>query len=268
MWIDLDFQPPIYILEDYMRQFGNTVSVFYENLESGFTFAHNADQVFFGASATKAQFGLYIYMKTERGMANMYDVHTYLSADYWGGSGFIRHMYSVGQTFTQRELLHLMITPSDNIATRILRRVHTLDGFMAFMEEIGANPALMHNLTFSELTANESGIFLRAAYDYIASGGRYSHEFKANLLANRYAFIISDYPVASKSGWAANFGAAWHDQAIVFAPSPYSLALLSNRAGNAADRLVYNRISMLIQEFNSTWFVANDFLKREFRYGE
>ena len=161
-----------------------------------------------------------------------------------------------------------MITPSDNIATRILRRVHTLDGFMKFMEEIGANPVLMHNLTFSELTANEAGIFLRAAYDYITSGGRYSHEFKANLLANRYAFIISDYPVASKSGWAATFGAAWHDQAIVFAPSPYSLALLSNRAGNAADRQVYNRISMLIQEFNDTWFIANDLLKREFRYGE
>jgi len=258
VWIDLDFQPPIHVLEDFMQEFGNTVSVFYENLESGFIFRHNADRVYFGASATKAQFGLYIYLKTERGEASMDDVHTFISADYWGGSGFIRHRYGVGQTFTQRQLLHLMITPSDNIATRILRRVHTLHGFTAFMESIGANPALVHNLTFSELTANEAGIFLRAAYDYINSGGRYSHEFRDNLLANRYAFIVSDYPVASKSGWSGGYGGAWHDQAIIFAPSPYSLALLSSRTGNWTDQQVYNRISMFIQEFNTTWFYPSD----------
>jgi hypothetical protein len=104
------------------------------------------------------------------------------------------------------------------------------------------------------LNANDAGIFMREAYRYIISGGRYSQELKENLLANRYPFIISDYPVASKSGWAANYGQAWHDMAIVFAPSPYVLALLSNRAGNAMDKMVYDRISMFIQEFNSTWF--------------
>jgi len=257
-WIDLYFQPPIHILEEFMSQFGNTVSVFYENMASGFIFRHHADHDYFGASATKAQFALYIYLKTEQGYASMNDIHTFTPEDFWTGSGIIRQRYSYGQTFTQRQLLHLMITPSDNIATRILRRVHGLNGYIAFMESIGANPNFVHNLTYSRLSANDAGIFLRAAYEYIASNGRYSLEFKNNLLANRYAFIISDYPVASKSGWAANFGAAWHDQAIVFAPSPYTLALLSSRAGNAADRRVYDAISMFIQNFNNDWFVVNN----------
>jgi len=247
-------EPPIYVLEDFMQQFGNTVSVYYENMATGFVFRHNADHQYFGASATKAPFALYIYLKTERGEASMDTVTTYTSADFWAGSGVIRHRYSVGQGFTQRQLLHLMITPSDNIATRMLRRVHGLDGYKNFVESIGANPDFVQNLTFSYLSANDAGIFLREMYLYIESNGRYSHELRDNMLANRYAFIISDYPVASKSGWAANYGAAWHDMAIVYAPSPYILALLSSRAGNAADRVVYDAISMFVQEFNTKWF--------------
>jgi len=254
VWINLEFEIPMYELEAFVGQFGNTVSVFYENMATGFSFGHNADRVYFGASATKAPFALYIYLKAERGETYMASVHAYTANDFWEGSGIIRHRYSVGATFTQQRLLHLMLTPSDNIATRILRRVHGLEGYIAFVESIGANPYFVRNLTYSYLSANDAGIFMREFYRYIMSGGRYSHDFRDNLLANRYPFIISDYPVASKSGWARNFGQAWHDMAIVFAPSPYTLALLSNRAGNASDRAVYNSISMFVQEFNSTWF--------------
>jgi len=254
MWINLDFEPPVHVLEEFVARFGNTVSVYYENLATGFTFRHNADHIYFGASATKAPFALYIYLKIEHGEANMTDVHTFTANDNWGGSGVIRHRYNIGANFTQRQLLYLMLSPSDNIATRILRRVHGLDGYIRFVESIGANPGFVQNLTYSYLSANDAGIFMREMYRYIISDGRYSQELKSNLLANRYPFIISDYPVASKSGWSASFGQAWHDMAIVFAPSPYVLALLSSRVGGAGDRMVYDSISMFIQEFNSKWF--------------
>jgi len=253
-WVNFYFQPPIHLLEDFMRRFGDSVAVFYENLASGFTFSHNGDTAFFGASATKAPFALYIYQKAERGETGMTDVFTYTSGDYWHGSGVIRQRYYVGTTFTQRRLLHLMLAPSDNIATRILRREHGLDGYRAFVESLGANPVHVHNLTYSHLTANDAGIFMRESYRYINSGGRYSHEFRDNLLANRYPFITSDYPIASKSGWSGTPWQAWHDMAIIYAPSPYVLVLLSSRAGNALDVRAYNEISMFIQAFNSAWF--------------
>ena len=253
-WINFSFVPPIHVLEDFMRPFGNTLSVFYENLATGFTFAHNANRVYFGASATKAPFALYIFHKLERGETSMNDIFTYTGGDFWGGSGVIQHSYGVGTNFTQRRLLYLMISPSDNIATRILRRVHTYQSYTSWVESIGGNPGFVQNITYSYLSANEAGFFLRKFYDYINSGGQYSHEFRDMLLANRYQFLTSDYPIASKSGWARNFGQAWHDMGIVFAPSPYSLALLSSLSGNASDRRDYNAISMFIQEFNSRWF--------------
>ena len=255
-WLNFGVKPPsTEYLENFMEQFGDTVSVFYRNLDTGFTFTHNADRVYFGASATKVNFALYIYQKAERGETSLDNIYTYTSADYWGGSGLIRRRYQPGASFTQRELLHLMIAPSDNIATRILRRAHGLDGFSQYIESIGGNTHFVQNLTYSYLSANEAGLIMTEIYRYLTSeNARYAHEFKANLLSNRYPFITSSYPVASKSGWAANFGGAWHDMAIVFAPSPYVLALLSSRDGNWSDRAVYDSISMFFEEFNREWF--------------
>jgi len=254
MWVNLDFEIPIWEIYEFMYQFGGSVSVYYENLASGFVFRHYAERVFFGASATKQPFALYIYHKAAAGNTNLNSVLNYQEGDYWGGSGVIQHRYEVGTAFTQRRLLHLMLVPSDNIATRMLRRAHGLNGFRAFVEEIGGNPGFVQNLTYSHLSAEEAGLFMRVTFEFFENGGSYADELRLNMLQNRYPFIISDHPVASKSGWAYNFGGAYHDMAIVFADSPYTLSILSNRSGTAADRRAYHEISMFFQEFNDTWF--------------
>lgn len=240
---------------EFMEQFDGQIAVFFENLESGFQFAYQGDRVFFGASATKAPFALYIYLKAEEGRTNLNTIMHFTEGDYWLGSGIIRHIYEYGQYFTQRRLLHLMLAPSDNIATRILRRHHGLAGYRTFIESIGGSSHFVQNLTYSYLSANEAGLIMRESFNYIQSDGRYSDEFLQNMLANRYPFVISDYPIASKSGWAESFGGAWHDMAIIFAPSPYTLSLLSSLEGTPNDRIKYNTISMFFQDFNYRHFI-------------
>lgn len=252
--IELDEQALRTELIEFMAQFGDTVSIFYENLETRFSFSHNGDMIYFGASATKAPFAFYILGKAANGETNLNSIHSFTNSDYWGGSGIIRHNYRIGSTFTQERLLYLMIAPSDNIATRILRRYHGLNGFRDFVYNIGGNPDFIQNLTYSYISANEAGLFMREMYRFINADSTYGYMLKNLLLSNRYKFIISTYSVASKSGWAANFGGAWHDMAIIFAPSPYTLSLLSTRAGNTSDRAVYDSISMFIEDFNRRHF--------------
>ena len=241
-------------LNEFMAQFEGQVAVHFENMASGFTFSYQGDRQFFGASATKAPFAFYIYKKAERGETNLDTIMTFTENDFWEGSGIIRHNYEYGATFTQRRLLHLMMAPSDNIATRILRRLHGLTGYREFIASLGGNPHYIQTITYSYLSANEAGFYLREFYRYITSESQFGYIFKQNLLDNRYSFIRSDYPVGSKSGWAGNFGGAWHDMAIIFAPSPYTLALLSSLEGNHADRAIYNQISDFMQDFNTRWF--------------
>jgi len=254
-WIDLNFTPPTYELDRLLRRFGNNLSVYFENLETGFVYTYNANRVYFSASVPKASFALYIYLLAEQGYTDLDNLITFTNADFMGGSGRIRHRYSVGATFTQREVLRLNLSYSDNIATNMLRRIHGTSGYRQFVADIGGNPNLVGNgIMNSNLTANEAGLFAREIFNYIESDGRYSEEFRAHLLDNQYPFIVSDYPVASKTGWTRPI--AWHDMAIVYAPSPYILVILSARNGwSAQDYRDFEEISMAFQRFNDMWFV-------------
>ncbi|MCL2617560.1 MAG: class A beta-lactamase-related serine hydrolase [Defluviitaleaceae bacterium] len=254
MWVNRHFTPSAAALDEVIGRFGNRVSVFYENFETGFVYTHNADRVFFGASAIKGPYALWVHLLAEAGYTDLGTIHTFTSADMWGGSGVIQRM-PVGSTFTEAELIGLALSVSDNIAFRMLvRRIHGVPGFRDWVEEVGAEPGRVHTVTYSRLTAGDAGIFAREKHRYIESGGRYSEDFREHLLANRYAFVVSDHPVGSKSGWAQE---AFHDIAIVYAPSPYSLSILSAGTGGGDDRRMFREISMAIQYFNDRYFPGN-----------
>jgi beta-lactamase class A len=254
MWLTLDFAPPTYALEEALRRHGGDMAVYFENVETGFVFRHDADRVFFSASVPKAVYALYLFHLAEQGLVCLDSELTYTWADFMGGSGIIRYEYAVGATFTLRELLRLNVSESDNIATLILRRAHGIDGFRRFLAEMGANPhGVGGNIMDSFLSAEEAGLFAREIFRYIESGGRYSEALRADLLDNQFPFIVSDYPVASKTGWTSFL--AWHDMAIVYAPSPYILVILTERYGwTEADFRDFEEISMAFQAFNSWWF--------------
>ena len=254
-WVNLNFTPPTAHLDELLSNFERNLAVHFENLETGFIYSHNTDRVFFSASVTKAPLALYIYQLAERGLTNLDNVHTFTNRDFMGGSGIIAHNYNVGATFTTRELLRLNLSESDNIATMILRRVYGIDGYRQFIADMGGNPNFVGNrIMDSYLTAYEAGLFAREIFSYIQSNGTYSTEFKSHLLDNQFPFIVSDYPVASKTGWTRSL--AWHDMAIVFAPSPYSLTILSSREGwTPQDYRDFEVISRAFQEFNNKWFV-------------
>jgi len=228
--------------------------VYFENLDTGFVYTFNADRIYFSASIPKAFYALYLYLQAERGIADLDSVHTFTYADTNWGSGVIQHQYDFGATFTLQELLRLSLSESDNVATLMLNRVFGIDGYINFIAEMGGNPELVrYRVMNSYLTANEAGLFARRIFSYVESGGKYSNEFREHLLDNQFPFIVSDYPVASKTGWTSPI--AWHDMAIVYAPSPFILVILSQREGwSEEDYADFAEISMAFQRFNDMWF--------------
>jgi len=236
-WINLNFSPPTVELEIFLRQFSTDVSVHFENMETGFIYQYNAQRIYPSASVTKAVYGLYIFQQAERGLIDLDNTVIYI--------------------FSIREILRMSISESNDSAIIMLVEAFGLEGYIDFIEELGGNAWHVGGVVMdSQLTAVEAGIFTRAIFEYLEGGGTYSEEFKNQLLANQFPFIVSDYPVASKSGWYAPY--AWHDLAIIYAPSPYALVILSHRGGWAEqDYEDFRQISMAFQEFNDKWFVGN-----------
>jgi len=247
----LDFTPIYSAIERY----GDGVAIYFENLETGCIFRHNAEQNFFAASTAKAPYALWLYTLAEQGVIDLDGTVSFRYDHRFPGSGIIQHNYSVGQEFTLRRLIALNLYESDNVATQILRSEFGYTEFANFISNLGGTPYFVNDLWNARITADEAGFFMREIFTYIESDQRYSDEFRRNLLNNQHPFIVADYPVASKTGWHQDFGGAWHDMAIVYAPSPYILVILSSdRIGTAEDHRVYQYISHAFQTFNQLNF--------------
>jgi len=233
-WLNLDAPliPQTDELDALLRRWGNQVAVYFENIETGFVYTFNPDRIYHGASVPKATFSMYIYQMADRGETNLDSRHRFR-----------------GGTLTQREMLRRNLMYSCNDSTLALRDVHGIVGYRRWIYDLGGNPDWAANrIMGSRLTANEAGLFARAIYDYIESDAPHAAEFRTNLLNNRIPFIVSDYPIASKTGWTSQ---VMHDMAIVYADSPYILVILSSRINQAA----FREISMAFQQFNDRWFV-------------
>ena len=228
-----DFMPPTEELDALLRRFGGSVSVYFENMDTGFVYRFNPYVFYTSASITKAPFSLYIYEKADEG-------ETDLDSEHWSWAG---------GRLTQRELLRRNLMYSCNESTLTLRDIHGVTGYQAWITELGNNPAwVAPEIMGSGTNLEEAVRFIRAIYDYIGSDAAHGAEFKAHLLDNQFPFIVSDYPVASKTGWFEGF---LHDIAIVYADSPYILVILSN----GINRTIFEEISIAFQEFNDKWFV-------------
>jgi len=253
-WLEPDFMPLTDELDDILSRHGDNISVYYKNLASGFVYRHNADRVYYAASVTKAFYALYLFQLAEQGVLCLDTEHTFTYADFMDGSGIIRYQYPVGTSFTLRELLRLNVSYSDNIATLILVREHGAEGFRQFLTELGGNLYEMGwGIMDFNMSAEEAGIFLQEVHRYIEEGSEYALALKSDLLDNQYPFIVSDYPIASKTGWTSFY--AWHDAAIVYATSPYILVIFTARGGwTETDFQDFEEISMAFQRFNTQWF--------------
>jgi len=250
---------------------GTDLAVFYMNLETGFTYVHNPDRVFFGASLAKVTHAFYVYTLAERGLIDMYHVHTFTATDHWGGTGVVQFM-PAGTRFTTRELLKHAIVNSCNVASRMLIRfTENMDfSFRDFVQEIGADTAFIRDIIAQNTSARDMGIWMYTIHNYLESDSLYGHYFQYDLMnpaltSHPYftrwegsfgvggevnvSLIQSDYPMARKYGWATN---AFHDGAIVYASSPYILVILSNMERGAHD--LFEEISFVFQEFNNEFF--------------
>ena len=255
MWLDLHFWPSRQPLDEFFNSLPYNVSIYYKNLDTGFTYSYRGDLIFASASLNKTPHALYVYHLAEKGLADLSRVHTFTARDYRGGTGVIRHM-TLGTQFTTSELLIHSVRDSDNVAFFMLLELFAnySPSYLDFYRDMGGNTGLFNEITgrLNLMTAEEAGLIMYRIHQFIESGGIYAAEFKNSLLNSDVPIIMADYPVAQKYGrWDGNF----HDKAIVYAPSPYILVIMStlDRHGGGAFE-EFAEISRFIQEFNNRYF--------------
>jgi len=276
-WVNMRHTPDFGELGRFFDRLGRNISVFYKNLDTGFTYVHNPDRVFFAASFSKMTHAFYSYKMAERGWLEMYDYHIFSGADMWGGTGIMRFM-PFGTEFSTRELLGLSMRESDNAAFRMMVRMmeDAEVSYADFVREIGADTRMIRDIFSQNTHARDAGLWMTEIFNYIEGASLFGHYLRYDMFNTsptshpyftRWPYssgmgcngwgtevntviLMSDYPIARKYGWANN---AFHDAGIVYAPSPYILVILSNMERGAHD--LFEEISWFVQDFNYRTFI-------------
>ena len=230
-------------IEHVIKGCGNGVSVFYQDIISGYSYTYNAEQKYFIASVIKAPYCMYIYKLSSEGKCDLDKRYTYASRHQSGGTGKIRFM-KVGTSFSMRELLEYAIKYSDNVAMNMIKEAYPVDGYKKYAKALG----LTHfedikNATNGLITAKDAGIYIQAIYQFINENPN-GKELKTLMSSTSNPMITSKYPVIRKYGWAEQ---SFHDIAIVDAPRPYLLCILTNHDG---DFTSFKKISNIIEKIS------------------
>lgn len=95
------------------------ISIYIKDLSTNYAIKINSEVQMPSASILKIPIMAAVYYLAEKGKLSLNEVLTYKKKHMCGGSGIIKN-YRYGKKFTIKQLVELMITVSDNIATHML----------------------------------------------------------------------------------------------------------------------------------------------------
>ena len=125
-------------IKNKVASFKGRVSLFARNLDTGQTYALNADERVRTASTIKIAVMVEGFARVAEGRAKWTDEVVLTKEKKYGGSGILYEL-SDGLRLTLRDAVNLMMLVSDNTATNLVLEVLTTDAVNARMESLGLN---------------------------------------------------------------------------------------------------------------------------------
>ncbi len=232
-------------LDALIASYEGTLAVGYYDITSGYQYTYNGTFSFPAASVIKAPFCRYVLGMAEQKKLDLSATITYTEDMHVGGTGTIKDA-EFGTVYTQEELIKLAIRKSDNIAFKMLRQVYPPTGFKQYAKAIGITDITgIKNVSSSNITAVNAVTYMKDIYTYITGDNQYGKILESHMRNTINPMIRSKYPVVRKYGWMEG---AYHDMAIIKAPRPYILVILSDHdAGSDEDEEMFRVISQAVE---------------------
>lgn len=259
-----------------------SVSVYYEDLATGYHYGYNESAAYDAASVVKAPYVMsilravaadekaYLDAKLEAGeaperidtdedgvpdttvieysdpMYNLSDVVVYDSKTMAAtGSGKIKDMPD-GTELTYIDFVKYTLEESDNVGFSQLKKRFGYNNYYALAREVKASTVLSGG---NNMSAVDAGKLFKAIYRFIEEDNAYSQIMRDSMLKANHTVIIpygvSPTKALHKYGWDEG---AYHDAAIVLhEDKPYVLAVFSDfeKGGNEVNEYLRNIVKMI-----------------------
>ncbi len=223
--------------------FEGVAGYYVHDLEGDWGYGTRPDQVFYSASIIKVPIMAAVYRKVEQGELSLSDSYKTVPEDWAAGAGWMQ-WDDPGQSYVLGDLLWMMMTQSDNVATNALVRLVGGPGYVnEVARSMGATDTVLAQKVTSErgvvpsldnrTTPRDMVAMLESISDDEAAGAE-SCEAMVSLMSQNtldsflWTGLPEDAELAHKGGWLYRVhnevGIVFHDD------RPYAVAILSEHA--------------------------------------
>jgi beta-lactamase class A len=237
-------------LEGYIKNYKGQYGIYYYNIDSGEGFGINDTDEYTAASTIKLPLNLYLYNKIKSGAIDPGSTLTYLKEDYESGTGGIQYE-KFGTSYTIDELSRLSIEESDNVAANMLIRNLGVENFKQYMRQVGG-VVVRDGENIS--CPRDMALYMKLVYEFSKNEGELGQKLMGILMDTQFndkipAPLPDNIKVAHKIG---NQVGVVNDVGIVFADSPYILAVMSKDVNEEEAAAVIPAISKKVYDYVSS----------------
>lgn len=200
-------------------------SVYYEDIQTGFSYTYKPQTIYYGASLIKLVDALYLINKAIDGEINLDEETITYTEEYKKAfsSGLAKHKY--GDKITLRELITHAIKVSDNSAHIMLFDYIGRENLKAYGKSLGAKYILTGSDKFGNQSVEDTNLYLKEAYRIITENEEYG-SFLKEIMDNdvRNAFNTNTIKIHHKYG---AYDIYFHDIGLSFEKYPYTISIFT-----------------------------------------
>lgn len=235
-------------------------SVKYVNIQNGFEYTYNGEKVYYAASTIKALDALYIYSKAIDGEVDLDDTVNYTSK-YNLSSSYYMSQHKYGEKIKVRDLVKYAVTRSDNRAHQMLIDYIGFANLKRYGQSLGATKTLVGDI-FGSINVDDAIIYWQEINRVISMDNELSNELKSY-----FAEADQNYLSLPEFGKTAihkygEYESYYHDIGIVYADSPYIVAILTSEGRRNFEEIIKD-INSKIYELNNLYVMNREKVCKE-----
>ena len=227
-------------------------SVYYEDINTGFSYKYKEEQEYYGASLIKIVEAMYLLDEAEKGNVDLENTKIKYESKYKADFSKGMKTRKIGEEVSLKDLIEYAVTYSDNSAHFMLSNYIGTSNLREYAKGLGATKiSVTSGDTFGNQNTVDMNIYLHHAYEIINSKTKYSDFLKKIMLnddTNALNLTDSDnIIIAHKYG---QYDTYYHDVGIAFYDEPYYVSIMTSHGRGKYIEIV-NDISKKINELHN-----------------
>lgn len=223
-------------LDTYIRHNQYQISVFYEDITTGFTYSYNPSTVYYGCSLIKLVDAIYLINKAIDGEIDLDKETVVYKEKYVKAYSNGMEKRKFGEEVTLRDLITYAISVSDNTAHLMLLDYIGFNNLKEYGQSLGAKVILTGGDNFGNQTAEDMNFYLKEAYKIINENKEYGPFLKSIMDNNeRNSFNTDTIKIYHKYG---SYGDNYHDVGLSLEDNPYAISILTLHENSGYKKIV------------------------------